>query len=586
MIKDKLKIVPLNPGCYLMKNNNDLVIYVGKAKNLKNRLNSYFNGTHNGKTAKLVSEIADFEYIITNTNIEALVLELNLIKKYDPKYNIMLKDDKSYPFIELTKEKYPKLLVVRNINRKKKNTNLFGPYPNVMAARKTVNLLNRTYPLRKCNNYNKKECLYYHIEECLGYCIKEVDQDKVKELTNEITRFLKGEHSLVTKKLKEKMNQASSLLEFEKALEYKELITYIEVTLNRQKVNLNDGINRDIFGYFEKDGYLSIQVFFLRGGNLVERDSTIIPLLDELSNQLTDFISTFYEKDNIKPQEILTSDIVDKDIIKNYLNIKVLTPQKGEKKALFDLACTNALYSLDKKLELLKIDEDRNLKANQELGELIGINNLSRIEIFDNSNLFGEFSVSGMVVFQDGKPLKKEYRKYKISLDKNDDYNTMKEVIYRRYFKVLKDNLIKPDLIIVDGGINQINACLLTLNDLNLNIPVIGLKKDDKHKTSSLIASRPIREIPLDKTSKIFHLLTRIQDEVHNYTINYHKTIRSKGMKSSILDNISGIGKERKKSLLKEYKSINKLKEASLEELLKFIPKKQALILIDKLKNI
>lgn len=585
MIKEKLSLVPNKPGCYLMKNKDGVIIYVGKAKKLKNRLSSYFRGTHTGKTAKLVSEIVDFEYVIVGSETESLILEINLIKKHDPKYNILLRDDKSYPYIELSDEEVPRLQVVRNLNRKKNHNHLYGPYPNVTAAKETVNLLNRMYPLRKCSTYNKKPCLYYHINQCLGYCTNKVDLDKIENMKKDIIKFLKGDHSLITKKITEEMQLESQNMNYEKAKELKDLLDYINITLERQKVEIGDLIDRDIFGYYIDKGYLSIQVFFIRGGKILERHSKIYPIIDELEEEVTRYIANFYSKDVIIPKEILVPEIVNTNILEEYLNTKVKTPVKGIKYKLIEMANKNAENAWSEKFELIKKDEDKTSGANEELKNILNLDKLDRIEIFDNSNLFGTFNVSGMVVFIDGKPSKNDYRKFKISIDKNDDYGTMKEVIYRRYFRVLKDNLTKPDLIIVDGGIGQINSAREIIDSLNLNIPVVGLKKDNKHSTSALLANNPIEEIPIDKKSNLFYYLERMQDEVHNFTINYHKQIRSKGQISSILDNIEGIGEKRKKDLLKKYHSINKLKEVSIEELSNILPEKVAINLKEFLNN-
>jgi len=583
-LKEKLLLLPQLPGCYLMKNKDGIIIYVGKAKKLKNRVNSYFRGKHYGKTAKLVSEIVDFEYIVVNSEIESLILEINLIKKYDPKYNILLRDDKSYPYIELTDEKVPTLKVVRNINKKRKAKHLYGPYPNVTAARNTVNLLNRIYPLRKCNTYAKRPCLYYHINECLGYCNNKIEESKIIEMKNEIIKFLNGDHSIVTKKLKEKMEYESNLLHFEKAMEYKELLDYINITLTNQEVELKDNVDRDIFGYHFDKGYLSIQVFFIRGSKIVESKSKIFDVVDEIEEELTRYIARFYTNLN-KPKEILVPSIVDDNLLSEYLDMNVRKPIKGEKLKLVNMACDNAKISLNEKFELIKKDEEKTIMANEELKELLKLDKLSRIEIFDNAHLFGTYNVSGMVTFIDGKPSKNNYRKFKISIDTNDDYGTMREVIYRRYFRVLKDNLEKPDLIIVDGGIGQINVARGVIDSLNLNIPVVGLKKDDKHTTHSLLAFDPIEEVKIDKRSNLFYMLERMQDEVHEFTINYHKQIRSKGSLASILDNIEGIGEKRRKELLMKYKTINKMKETSIEELEDILPRNVAINLLEFLKE-
>lgn len=584
MIKEKLSLVPNLPGCYLMKNKNGIVIYVGKAKKLKNRLSSYFRGTHTGKTAKLVSEIVDFEYIVVGSETESLILEINLIKKYDPKYNILLRDDKSYPYIELTDEEVPRLLIVRNLNRKKNKGRLYGPYPNVYAARQTVNLLNRMYPLRKCSTYNKKPCLYYHINQCLGYCTNKVDKKLIKNMEEEIIKFLKGDHTIISTKIKEEMLKESENLNYEKAKELKELYDYINITLARQKVEVDDNIDRDIFGYFEDKGMLSIQVLFIRGGKIVGRHSKITPIIDEVNDELNRYIVSFYEKGVLKPKEILVPSVVDSNIIESVLEVKVKAPQKGLKLKLVDMANENAKISLENEFEMIKRDEKKTSGANDKLAQLLNINPLDRIEIFDNSNLFGSFNVSGMVVFIDGRPNKNEYRKFKITVDKNDDYGTMKEVIYRRYFRVLRDNLTMPDLIIVDGGIGQINIAKEVIDSLNLNIPVVGLKKDNHHRTEALITSNN-EEIKIEHNSDVFFYLERMQDEVHNFTINYHKQLRSKGAIESILDSIEGIGEKRKKELLKKYKSINKLKEVDIEKLEEILPNNVALNLKEFLNS-
>ena len=586
MIKEKLALVPNQPGCYLMKNKDGVVIYVGKAKKLKNRVSSYFRGKHTGKTAKLVSEIVDFEYIVVGSETESFILEINLIKKYDPKYNILLRDDKSYPYIELTKEEAPRLMIVRNLNRKKNNhSRLYGPYPNVTAARNTVNLINRIYPLRKCNTYNKKPCLYYHIGQCLGYCNYKVNKDKIKSMEEEIIAFLKGDCDKIIEKITTEMNKESELLHFEKAKELKDLLDYIDITLVKQKVELEDTIDRDVFGYYENKGYLSIQVLFIRGGKIIGRHSKIISMIEEVKEELERYIAHFYSKDVLLPKEILVPAIVDSNVLSELLQVSVKEPIKGLKKKVVDMACENAKITLENEFELIKKDEQKTIDANNELKEVLNLDKLDRIEIFDNSNLFGSFNVSGMVVFTNGIPNKNEYRKFKISTNKNDDYGTMREVIYRRYFRVLRDNLVKPDLIIVDGGIGQINIANEVITSLGLNIPVIGLKKNNKHNTESLITSS-LEEIPIDHKSNLFYLLERMQDEVHNFTINYHKNLRSKGALESILDSIPGIGKKRRDELLKKYKTINKIKETDNKELETILPSNVVTTLKEYLENI
>lgn len=582
-IKKKLEILPNRPGCYLMKNKDGVIIYVGKAKNLKRRVSSYFNRIHTGKTAKLVSEIVDFEYIVVESETESLILEINLIKKYDPKYNILLRDDKSYPYIELTNEKAPRLLVVRHLGKKKNKDRLYGPYPNVTAARSVVNLLNRVYPLRKCRTYPKKPCLYYHIGQCLGYCVNEVEQDKIKQMEKDIIEFLKGNLSDVSNKLTKEMEMYSNNLEFERAKEIKDLLDYINITLTKQKVEV-DNVDRDVIGYYEFKGYLSVQIFFIRNGRIQGRISKVLEIVDDINEELTRFIATFYSKEVLVPKEILVPNVVDSKILEEYLNTKVIIPQKGMKKRIVDMAIENAKIKIENDYELINKDKDRTYQANEQLKEVLSLDKLDRIELFDNAHLFGTYNVSGMVVFKSGLPSKNDYRKYKISVDENDDYATMKEVIYRRYFRVLMDNLEKADLIIVDGGIGQINVAKKVLDSLNLKIPVVGLKKDNRHTTEALITSSN-EEIKIDKRSNLFYYLERMQDEVHKFTINYHKQIRSKGAISSVLDNIEGIGKTRKNELLKKYKTINNIKNAEIEELETIIPHNVAVNLKKELEN-
>ena len=584
-IKDNLKLVPNLPGSYQMKDKSGTIIYVGKAKNLHKRVSSYFNREHTGKTAKLVSEIDDFEYIVTSSEVEAFVLEINLIKLHDPKYNILLKDDKTYPYIEYISKPYPKLKIVRYTNlRKKDKKTIFGPYPNAYAARRIVNLLNRLYPLKKCDGMPKQVCLYYHINECLGYCVKKIDQGQLKNMEDDILSFLRGNDSILTNKLKSKIMEYSSNLNYEKALELKKELDYINIIMDKQKVELHDFVNRDIIAYYFDKGYISVQIFFLRNGKLIGHHNDIFPIISEEIDEVEYYIVNFYQKHEI-PNEIIIPSNLNKDILEELLKTKVSFVQKGTKKKILDMAKTNAKIAFNNKFETLKQQEMKTSGANESLRKILNLDKLDRIDSFDNSNLFGSFSVSGMVVFKDGKPAKKEYRKYKVSVDKNDDYHTMQEVIYRRYYKALLNKTELPDLIIVDGGINQINACIDVLNSLKLNIRVCGLKKNDKHRTNELIDSLNYQVIPLDATSDVFHYLTRIQDEVHRYTITYHKTIRSKGSISSILDNVEGIGTVRKKELIKKFGSVVKMKNASLEELEEILPSNIAINLQKYLKE-
>ena len=569
-IKNKLSLLPRKPGCYLMKDKTNTIIYVGKAKVLKNRVSSYFNSEKTGKTKALVSNIVDFEYIVTETEKEAFLLEINLIKKYDPKYNIIFRDDKSYPYIMLTTSPYPKLEVVRPKKKIKKNARIFGPYPNSYAAKNIVNMLNRIYPMQKCKHFEDKLCLYYHIGECLGYCKKKIEKEKIEEMIKEITSFLNGNYNDIIKKLKDDMLDASNKLNFEKAKEIKDLLDYISKILEKQKIDLTDNVNRDIFNYYIKDDFISIQILHSRGGNLVERNSYIYELNSDKEDIINNFILSFYENNNDLPKEILVPDDIDNELFESILNIKVIKPTRGPKKKLVMMAEENAKIGLDEKINLVKNDLNRSVKANEELSKLLGIN-IHRIESFDNSHLFGTYTVSGMIVFVDGKPSKKDYRKYKIIGDAKDDFHLMQETIERRYSRVINDNLAIPDLILSDGGLIQINATKEILDNLCLNIPVYGMKKNDKHKICALVDENG-KEIPIEKNSDLFHFLEKISEEVHRFAISYHKDIRSKGSLSSILDNIPGIGEIRKKELIKKFKTINNIKEASIDELSKVVP--------------
>lgn len=582
--KEKLALVPTKPGSYQMKNKDGVIIYVGKAKNLQRRLRSYFTRTVTGKTKMLVEDIDDFEYIVTSSELESLILEITLIKKYDPKYNILLRDDKTYPYIELTKEKYPRLKVVRNVKRRKDKNYLFGPYPNVSAARSTVDMLNRLYPLRKCETLKKDVCLYYHIHECLGYCKKDVDMNEVINMTSEITSFLRGNASKVISKIEDEMMAASLKMNYERAKELKEMLDNVNITLNKQKIDLNDNYNFDLFNYYTDKNYLSIQIFFVRNGLLTGRHEEIIPTILE-EDELIEYIIKFYERNPILPKELLVPDRLDKELLEDYLNIKVVTPQRGKLASLLNLALENAKLKLDAEEETIKKNDDERYSAIEELKNLLNLSKVSRMESFDNSHLFGTFYVGGMVVFNDFLPMKNEYRKFKISTDVKDDLGAMREVLYRRYYKVLMENLEKPDLIVMDGGKTQIAVCKEIIGQLGLNIPIIGLVKNNKHQTSEIM-NENFELLPVKKDSSLFLFLTRIQDEVHRYAITYHRNIKAKGALSSLLDVVPGIGEVKKKELLKTYGSLKKMKEATVEELEKIVNKDVAKNLFSYLKEI
>lgn len=583
--REKLALVPTKPGSYQMKNKDGIIIYVGKAKNLKNRLKSYFTGTVTGKTKMLVEDIDDFEYIVTSSELESLILEITLIKKYDPKYNIMLTDDKTYPYIELTKEKYPRLRVVRNVKRRRNLNYLYGPYPNVSAARKTVNMLNRLYPLRKCEHLKKELCLYYHIHECLGYCVKEVEPKVINEMSKEIVSFLKGDSSFIREKINKEMMAASEAMNYEKALELKTMLEDIDITLRRQKIDLNNNYNFDLVNYYVDKNYLSIQVFFIRNGLLVGRNKDIISSDLDIYEQVVEYIIKFYEKHTVLPHELLVPEEIDGSLLEEYLKVKVTSPKKGKLKKLLDLARDNAKEVLEAEEEMLKKNDDLRLEVIDELKELLGTDKVSRMEAFDNSHLFGTFYVGGMVVYEDFLPLKDEYRKYKISSDVKDDLGAMKEVIYRRYYKVLMEDLTPPDVIVMDGGFNQVKIAVDIIRSLGLNIRVIGLVKNDKHKTSSIIDEEG-RVLNVKSDSNLFLFFSKIQEEVHRFAITYHRNIKAKGALSSVLDMVPGIGEVRKKELLKKFGSLKKMKEATVEELSEVVSHDVAVILFDYLQKI
>lgn len=577
-IKNKLALLPDQPGCYLMKDKNGTIIYVGKAKILKNRVRSYFRGSHDTKTEKLVSEITDFEYIVTESNIEALLLEINLIKKNNPRYNIMLKDDKSYPFIKITNEKYPRLLITRKVLKDK--AAYFGPYPDVKAANDTKKLLDRLYPLRKCKTLPKEVCLYYHLGQCLAPCVFDIDPKIYVDMVAEIKHFLSGGYTEIAKELEEKMNDAAEKLEFEKAAEYRDQIHSIESVMTRQKMTSTDFVNRDVFGYAVDKGWMCVQVFFVRQGKLIERDVNIFPFYNEPEEDFLTYIGQFYkENEHFIPKEVLIPKNIDKESVEAIVQTNVLQPQRGEKKKLVELAGKNALVSLTEKFDLIERKQERTTGAVETLGEVLNIPTPQRIEAFDNSNIMGTSPVSAMVVFVDGKPAKNEYRKFKIkTVEGPDDYASMREVIYRRYSRVLKEGLPFPDLIIIDGGKGQIDVAKDVLaNQLGLDIPIAGLAKNDKHKTSELLFGQPLEVVPLQRNSQAFFLLQRIQDEVHRFAITFHRQLRSKNSFSSRLDGIEGLGPKRKKQLLKEFKSLKNIVAADVEDLQKAgLPKKVA----------
>ena len=568
LIQSKLELLPTSPGCYIHKDKNGTIIYVGKAKNLRNRVRSYFRGSHDTKTEALVSEIVDFEFIVTESNIEALLLEINLIKENKPKYNIMLKDDKSYPFIKITNERYPRLIITRQV--KKDGGLYFGPYPDVGAANEIKRLLDRIFPFRKCTNPPSKVCFYYHLGQCMAHTVCHKDEAYFKGMAQEVSDFLKGQDDKIIDELKLKMNTAAQNMEFERAAEYRDLIQAIGTLRTKQRVMAKDLQNRDVFGYYVDKGWMCVQVFFVRQGKLIERDVNLFPYYNDPDEDFLTYVGQFYqEKSHLIPNEILIPQDIDEEAVKALVDTKVLKPQRGEKKQLVNLAIKNARVSLEQKFNLLEKSMEKTQGAIENLGKLLQIPTPVRIESFDNSNIMGTSPVSAMVVFVNGKPSKKDYRKYKIkTVVGPDDYASMREVIRRRYSRVMRDGLTPPDLIVIDGGQGQVNIAKRVIQEeLGLDIPIAGLQKNDKHQTHELLFGDPLQVIELSRTSQEFFLLQRIQDEVHRFAITFHRQLRSKNSFSSQLDGIEGLGPKRKQLLMKHFKSLTKIKEATVDEI-------------------
>jgi len=568
LIKSKLELLPTSPGCYIHKDKNGTIIYVGKAKNLRNRVRSYFRGSHDTKTEALVSEIVDFEFIVTESNIEALLLEINLIKENKPKYNIMLKDDKSYPFIKITNERYPRLIITRQV--KKDGGLYFGPYPDVGAANEIKRLLDRIFPFRKCTNPPSKVCFYYHIGQCMAHTICKKDEAYFKSMAQEVSDFLKGQDDKIIDDLKGKMASAAQSMEFERAAEYRDLIQAIGTLRTKQRVMAKDLQNRDVFGYYVDKGWMCVQVFFVRQGKLIERDVNLFPYYNDPDEDFLTYVGQFYqEKSHLVPNEVLIPQDIDEEAVKALVDSKILKPQRGEKKQLVNLAIKNARVSLEQKFNLLEKSVEKTQGAIENLGRLLQIPTPVRIESFDNSNIMGTSPVSAMVVFVNGKPSKKDYRKYKIkTVVGPDDYASMREVIRRRYGRVQRDGLTPPDLIVIDGGQGQVNIAKQVIQEeLGLDIPIAGLQKNDKHQTHELLFGDPLEVVELSRNSQEFFLLQRIQDEVHRFAITFHRQLRSKNSFSSQLDGIEGLGPKRKQNLMKHFKSLTKIKEASVDEI-------------------
>ncbi|EHJ7843412.1 excinuclease ABC subunit UvrC [[Clostridium] innocuum] len=578
-IEDKLKILPALPGCYLMKNKDGDIIYVGKAKKLKNRVRQYFVGAHDFKTTRLVSNIDDFEYIVTSSEKEALLLEINLIKKHTPPYNIMFMDDKSYPYLKLTKENAPVLKVVRNTKDRK--AHYFGPFPDSGAAWETAKLLNRIYPLRKCRRMPKKECLYYHMGQCLAPCIRDIDERVYADMVSGIQKFMRGDVREMLDTLHREMEQASEELLFEKAQEKLSLIHAIEHVTAKQQIDFKDRKDRDVFGYYVDKGYISIQGFFLRGGKLLERTLSIEPLYENEADAFVSFILQYYAN-NPLPQEILIPKEYDITHLEEILDTKILQPLRGDKLKLVDMVLANAKNAHEQKFELVERKESRRYEGMEQLCNLLQ-KEIHRIELFDNSHISGTHNVSGMVVYRDGEPSKKDYRTFRLG-EYISDLDSMKEVIYRRYFRLLKEGARFPDLLIVDGGYLQIEAAREIIEALDIPLTICGLVKDDNHRTSNLMDVNG-NILPVKRDSSLFFLLTQMQDEVHRFAISYHRKLRGKAMTKSILDEVEGIGEVRKKEIWKHFKSLKRLKEATIEEIRQVVPEKVAQNIYNILHN-
>lgn len=571
-IKTKLSLVPKKPGCYQMYNAKGEIIYVGKAKILQNRLKSYFTGSHDAKTTRMLQDVVNFEYIITHSELEAFLLESNFIKKNRPKYNILLMDDKSYPYILITNEENPRLVMTRDVKKehKKKNQYLFGPYPNAKACRDIVEILNKVYPFRKCHNIPNKACLYSHLNQCLAPCINKCSRNDYTESIKSAMRFLNGSSGELTTILKQKMEEASNNLEFEQAMEYRDTINSINEIVEKQTMELNDGLSKDIFGYYSKDGLVAIQVLHMRSGKIIERSGEIFDLIGEIDEAILSYIYQFYDDtNNLVPKEIIIPYLEEYQILSELLTTKVIVPVKGIKKQLLNNVMENAKNNIDNLQKMRLIEIDKTKKPLEDLAKLLDINYPKVIELFDNSNIQGATPVSAMVRYVDGKPSYKDYRKYKVKTVKGpDDYHTMMEVIERRYKRLLVENANLPDMIIVDGGKTQVKAASIVLKKLNIEneITLIGLLKDDHHRTRGMV-DRNFNEIFIDKKSDLFLLLEAMQDEVHRFAITFFKTRHNKLSMTSILDEIPGIGKQRKKLLLETYGTVDEIKHTTVEKL-------------------
>lgn len=568
-VEYKLMLLPDKPGCYLMKDINGQIIYVGKAKNLKNRVRSYFKSSHTGKVAAMVDQVADFDIITTDSNKESFLLEITLIQKHQPYYNIKLKRGTGYPYIKITNERDPRIEITGQI--KKDGAYYFGPYPNVYAAEETLHFIQKVYPLRRCRGHQGRPCLYYHMGQCLGACFKEVPREDYDAQIKKIKSFLNGNTASVKKQLLAKMKQASADLEFERAAEIRDQLHYIEVTVEKQKIITNDKTPRDLFNFYMDKGWLSIQVFFIRQARLMKREKRLFPVVDTAAEEMTSFILQFYNrKNNILPKEILLPAGLPNHEISEILGVPVRTPQRGEKRDLMHMAYENAQLQLNEKFRLLEMDQAKTSGAMKEITDALGLSECHKIEAFDHSHIQGADPVSAMVVFIDGEPIKKLYRKYKLKtvINHADEAASTREVIRRRYSRLLKEDQSLPDLIFMDGGEIQMDAARDVLeNELNLAIPVVGMVKNDKHKTADLLYGQDDHHVHLDPRSQGFYLVQRIQDEVHRFAITFHRSVHTKHSLSSRLDEIKGVGPRTRNKLLKAYGSLDRIADAKVEDI-------------------
>jgi len=577
-IDAKLKALPDNPGCYLMKDEDNQIIYVGKAKSLKNRVKQYFTGAHDHKTTKLVRNISDFDYVLTNTEKEALLLEINMIKQYSPKFNLMFMDDKSYPYIKLTNEEYPMLRLVREKKRDKRSL-YFGPYPDAAAARQMITLLNQLYPLRKCHKLPKKACLYYYLNECLAPCEFKIEEDVYENIRNQVIRVLKGDTKELLSDLNKQMMAASDKLQYEKAQEYHQLIKSVNHITDKQQVQINDNIDQDVWHYFTDKGYICIQQMLIRNGKLLRKLAVLNELYEDETEAFVSYIAQYY-RENQLVKEVIVPRNIDTDLFDDNLAARLITPIQGRRAGLLKMAYDNAQEYLNRKFSVINTLDEQNYLAQKDLNKLLDAK-IERIEVFDNSHISGSNAVAGMVVFVNGKPSKKDYRKFQLH-QANDDIASMKEVIYRRYFRLLKEQLAMPDLIMIDGGHNQVKAAKEIIDSLYLSIPILGMVKDSKHNTAGLITIDG-SSCDVLKDSALFFMINRIQDEVHRFAITYHKSKRLKAQTRSVLDDVKGIGLKRKEKLLKHFGSFEKLKQASLPQLMEVIPNEVAQLVFNTL---